>query len=180
MEGRTGSFPALTPSPVPSVPTDAPCLQDFLSLGLPDTHLLCFLLSAVTAAQSYTLQLSYLSIFLPGNSRCCVPLGCSLARETKHTLCASCLELQSAGERGWGWSHSSWGRFSPALCCRSTHRSLLLLSGASSWKHLGSENSEEEQAVFTAGTAANATAALLLMTSSKDTGLLFGQSTSIS
>ena len=48
---------------------DSPCLQDFPSLGLPDTHLLCFLFSAVTDAQSCTLQLSYLSIFLPGNSR---------------------------------------------------------------------------------------------------------------
>ena len=34
--------------------------------------------------------------------------------------------------------------------------------------------------MLTAGTILNATAALLLMTSSKDTGLLFSQSTSIS
>ena len=34
--------------------------------------------------------------------------------------------------------------------------------------------------MLTAGTVPNATAALLLMTSSKDTGLLFSQSTTIS
>lgn len=65
------------------------------------------------------------------------------------------------------------------VSCRPTHRSLWLLSGPSSWKHLCSENSKAEWTVPTAGTVPNATVALLLMTSSKDTGCLFSQSTNI-
>lgn len=79
-------------------------------------------------------------------------------------LCPNCLELQSVGEGGWG--HSSWERFSPSLCCSPTHRSLQLISGASSWKHLGCENSKAEWTVPAAGTMPNGTVALLPMTSS--------------
>lgn len=111
-------------------PPDSPHLQHFLSLDLPVPALLCFLLSAVIPTGNCTLQLSYLSSSLPGNPRCWVPLGCSLAGEAQLMLCPIFLEMQGVGEGGWGWGHSSWGRFSPPLCCSPTHCFLPLTSGA--------------------------------------------------
>lgn len=71
----------------------------------------------------------------------------------------SCSQLE--GRMGLG--HKTWGGgvCSPCLCCSPTHRSLFLLSGASSWKHLGSGKSKAEWTVPTAGTVAETTVASL-------------------
>ena len=175
MEGRTSSLHCPTPFPLScQFPPDSPHLQHFLSLGLPDPHLLCFLLSAVIPARNCTLQLSFhLSARkLPMLSSPGMLTG---RADAAQSVCILPGAAVIRGER-MGLGPLKLGDVS----CRLTHRSLWLLSGASSWKHLCSENSKAEWTVPTAGTVPNATVALLLMTSSKDTGCLFSQSTNIS
>lgn len=166
---RTGSFPALMPSPshqflptLPvcrisclwSLPDTYPCSAFFSLLSLLLKAIPCNILSFHLSARKFPMLSS---------------LGCSPSKR-RNTLSVhpawSCSQLG----RGWGWSHSSWGRVQSLSMLPLNPLGLYCSSQEPQAEHLESENSEGEQTALAAGTVPNATAALLLMTSSKDTG----------
>lgn len=63
--------------------------------------------------------------------------------DAAHSLCILRGAAVTWGE-GMGLEPLELGEVQSLSMLPPTHRSLLLLSEASSWKHLGSENSEEE------------------------------------
>ena len=63
--------------------------------------------------------------------------------DAAHSLCILRGAAVTWGE-GMGLELLELGEVQSLSMLPPTHRSLLLLSEASSWKHLGSENSEEE------------------------------------